>query len=108
MTTNVWWHRRRPARSSGSPGFATVFGLATALALLAGSMLPDRVALAPVGALGLLVNVPWAISWFFPGEGRVPLLISVSGVLIIAVAVLMARLGHRFGSELGRHPLPRG
>ena len=47
--------------------------------------------------------MPWALSWFFPGEGRVPLLISVSGVLLIAVAVLMARLGHRFGSELGRH-----
>ena len=87
----------------GSPGFATVFGLLTALGLLGASMLPERVALAPVGAVGLLVNVPWAISWFFPGEGRVPLLISVSGVLLIAVAVLMARLGHRFGSELGRH-----
>lgn len=94
--------------AAGSPGFATIFGLATALALLGVSMLPSRVALAPVGAVGLLVNVPWAISWFFPGEGRVPLLISVSGVLIIAVAVLMARLGHRFGTELGRHPLPRG
>lgn len=90
-----------------SPGFATLFGLGTALVLLGGSMVPGRVALAPVGAIGLLVNVPWAISWFFPGEGRVPLLISVSGVLIIAVAVLMARLGHRFGSELGRRPTPQ-
>ncbi len=97
------------AKDAGVPtGLVIWLAGAAVLALLAGSMLPDRVALAPVGALGLLVNVPWAISWFFPGEGRVPLLISVSGVLIIAVAVLMARLGHRFGSELGRHPLPRG
>lgn len=92
--------------AAATPTVATAAGLATSLGLLGVSMLPGRVALSPVGALGLLAYVPWAIGWFFPGEGRVPLLISVSGVLIIGVAVLMARSGRRFGSELGRHPPP--
>ena len=83
-----------------SPGVATISGLLTSLALLGVSMLRGRVALSPVGAIGLLVFVPWAIGWYFPGEGRVPLLISVSGLLIIGVAVLMARSGHRFSTEL--------
>ncbi len=33
-----------------------------------------------LGTLGLLVHVPWAIGRYFPGEGRVPLLIMVAGV----------------------------
>jgi hypothetical protein len=86
-----------------SPTIATIAGLVTSLGLLGVSMLPGRVALSPVGAVGLLAYVPWSIGWFFPGEGRVPLLISVSGLLIIGVAVLMARSGHRFGRELGHH-----
>jgi hypothetical protein len=87
-----------------SPGVATIAGLVTSMGLLGVSMLPGRVALSPVGAVGLLAYVPWSIGWFFPGEGRVPLLISVSGLLIIGVAVLMARSGHRFGTELGHRP----
>lgn len=82
------------------PGVATVAGLATSLGLLAVSLVPGRIALSPVGAAGLLVYVPWTIAWFFPGEGRVPLLISVSGVLIVGVAVLMARSTGRFRREL--------
>lgn len=82
------------------PGVATVAGLTTSLGLLAVSLLPGRIALSPVGAAGLLVYVPWTIAWFFPGEGRVPLLISVSGVLIVGVAVLMARSTGRFRREL--------
>lgn len=89
-----------------APAVATIAGLITSLGLLGVSLSPGRVALSPVGAAGLLAFVPWTISWFFPGEGRVPLLISVSGVLIIAVAVLMARSGHRFGTELGHQPQP--
>ena len=86
------------------PGVATLAGLATSLGLLGVSLLPGRVALSPIGAAGLLAFVPWTISWYFPGEGRVPLLISVSGLLIIALAVLMARSSHRFGAELGHQP----
>ncbi|MBL8777495.1 MAG: DUF2157 domain-containing protein [Acidimicrobiales bacterium] len=88
-----------------APGFAALFGIANAVALLALGMRPGRVVLSAVGALGLLGNVPWAISWFFPGENRAPLLIMVSGALIIAAAVLMTRLSGRFKSEMG-HPHP--
>jgi hypothetical protein len=84
------------------PGIATIAGLLTALGLLAASLVPGRIALSPCGAVGLLVYVPWTIAWYFPGEGRVPLLISVSGVLIVGVAVLMARSGGRFRRELAR------
>jgi hypothetical protein len=85
------------------PGFAPLFGLATALGLVALGMLPGQVLLSVFGSLGLLINVPWAIGWYFPGEGRAPLLILVSGVLVLAVAVLLARMGGRFRRELGTH-----
>lgn len=88
-----------------SPGFAAVFGVVNAVALIAAGMRPGRVLLSAVGAVALLVNVPWAIGWFFPGENRAPLLIMVSGALIIAVAVLMTRQAGRFRSEIG-HPHP--
>jgi hypothetical protein len=92
------------------PGFAPLFGLATALGLVALGMLPGQVLLSVFGSLGLLINVPWAIGWYFPGEGRAPLLILVSGVLVLAVAVLLARMGGRFRRELGTHhrPPPHG
>ncbi len=83
------------------PGFAPVFGIVTSIGLVAFGMLPGRVVLSLFGTLGLLVNVPWAIARFFPGEGRAPVLIMVSGVMLVAVAVVLARLGGRVRSELG-------
>lgn len=84
-------------------GFAVLFGCATAVGLIIAGMRPGQVMLSAFGSLGLLVNVPWAIGWYFPGENRAPLLILVSGALILAVAVLLARMGGRFKEELGRH-----
>jgi hypothetical protein len=63
-------------------------------------MLPGRVLFTLVGLLGMLINVPWAINTFFPGEGRAPLLILVSGALIVAVAVWLARQSDRLRNEL--------
>lgn len=85
-----------------SPAFASLFGIATAIGLIALGTVPGRVLLSLFGSIGLLVNVPWAISYFFPGEGRVPLLILASGAVILLVAVWLARLGGRFRSELHR------
>ena len=85
------------------PSFAPLFGLATALTLLVIGMLPGRVVYSLIGSLGLLINVPWAISRFFPGEGRAPLLILVSGMLIVVVAVFLARQGDRLRTELTLH-----
>lgn len=81
-------------------GFAPLFGIGTAVALLALGTLPGAVLLSVTGALGLLGNVPWAIAHFFPGEGRAPLLVLVSGVLLVAVAILLARMSGRLRSEL--------
>jgi hypothetical protein len=81
-------------------GFAPLFGIGTAVALLALGTLPGAVLLSVTGALGLLGNVPWAIAHFFPGEGRAPLLVLVSGVLLVAVAILLARMGGRLRSEV--------
>lgn len=88
-------------------GFATLFGLTTAVTLLAVGTLPGRVLMSLFGSVGLLVNVPWAITHFFPGEGRAPLLILASGAVIVAVAVWLARQGGRLRDEL-RPDLPAG
>ena len=85
-----------------SVAFATIFGLLTAVTLIAVGTIPDRVLMSLFGSAGLLINVPWAIAHFFPGEGRAPLLILVSGVLIVVVAVWLTRQGGRIRHEF-RH-----
>jgi hypothetical protein len=59
--------------------------------LVTKGMLRERVRLSVLGSAGLLINVPWIILWYFPGEGRVPLLTLVSEALILATAVLLTR-----------------
>lgn len=92
------------------PGFAHLFGLATAVALVALGTVPGQVILSVVGSVGLLINVPWAISWFFPGEELAPLLIMVSGILIIGLAVAATRMRGRLHEDAGprRGRPPRG
>ncbi|MEZ5248245.1 MAG: hypothetical protein R2713_03215 [Ilumatobacteraceae bacterium] len=92
--------------ATGSIGLATLAGVATAIGCIAVGMLPGRVLMSVVGSVGLLAFVPWAIAHFFPGEGRAPLLIVVSGALIVAVAVLMAAQSTRWRDEVGG-PLQR-
>lgn len=81
--------------------FAPVFGVGTAIGLVVLGMQPGRVLLSLVGAVGLLVFVPWAVGELFPGEGRAPLLIMVAGAVLVGVAVLLARQGGRFRQDLG-------
>jgi len=83
-------------------GFATIFGLATAVGLLLLGLLPGRILLTLCGSVGLLVFVPWAISWYFPGENRAPVLVAISGLVVLAVALLLGRSTHRFREELRR------
>lgn len=82
-----------------SQGFAPLFGIVTAIALVAFGTLAGNLLPSAFGSLALLVNVPWAIGHYFPEQGQAPLLIMVSGALIIAVAVLLTRTG-RPGSAL--------
>lgn len=91
-----------PAVTSGeSEALATIGGLITAIAAVTFGTLPGRVLLSLIGSVGLLVYVPWSISHFFPGEDRAPLLIAASGLVIVAVAVLVARSAGRVRAELG-------
>lgn len=83
-----------------SVGVATVFGLVSAVALVAIGTAPKWALMSVFGSLGLLVNVPWAVNWYFPGEGRAPLLIMVSGAVIIGVALLLTRRSGRIRREL--------
>jgi len=76
-----------------------LLGLATALGCLALGARPGQVLLSFVGAGSLLIYVPWSIAHFFPGEGRAPLLVAVSGVLIIGVALFLARSTKRLNNE---------
>ena len=87
--------------------FAPVFGVGTAIGLVVLGMQPGRVLLSLVGAVGLLVFVPWAVGELFPGEGRAPLLIMVAGAVLVGVAVLLARQGDRFRHDLGPTGAPR-
>jgi hypothetical protein len=79
-----------------SPGFASLLGIGTGIALIVLGMVLGRVVLSLFGSVGLLVNVPWAVRWFFPDQAGAPLLLLVSGVLIVCVAVLITRMRSRF------------
>lgn len=89
---------------------APLLGIATGVGLLALGATSEQLRHSALGALGLLVHVPWAIGRFFPGEGRVPLLIMVTGVLVLGFAVLLARRGGRTPRPplggIGRPPVP--
>lgn len=82
-------------------GFAPLFGILTAIGLIALGTRPGLALMSLFGSVGLLINVPWTIAHFFPGRGRVPFLILMSGLVIIGVAVLMARSGGRIRDEVG-------
>lgn len=82
------------------PSVAPAIGLVTAIGLLVVGSRPGAVLESLVGALGLLAFVPWAVARWFPGEGRVPILLVVSGLLILVVAIVVGRLGGRVRREL--------
>ena len=86
-------------------GAAPLFGIGTAVALVVAGALGGHALLSLAGAGGLVVNVPWAIAWFFPGEGRVPLVVLVVGLFLVAIAVFIGRdRGRReLRHDVGRH-----
>lgn len=84
-----------------SQDVAPIFGLVTSIGLVAIGTRPGQVLMSAFGSIGILINVTWGISWFFPGEAGAPLLILISGILVIAVAIWMTRIRGRFATELG-------
>lgn len=87
-----------------SMALATIAGLVMSVAFIALGTLPGRVLLSMFGLVGLLAYVPWTIAHFFPGEGRAPLMITVSGLLIVVIAVVLARMSGRIRRELTGSP----
>lgn len=82
-----------------SRGFSSIFGLLTALVLIALGTRPGQVMLSFLGSVGLLVFVPWSIVHYFPGPGRAPLLILISGALILGLALMLSRQRSRVPTE---------
>ncbi len=84
------------------PNRAPIIGLVTAVGLLVLGARPGELGETAVGALGLLVNVPWLIVRLFPGQVRAPLVTLVTGALLVGLAVVWAR--ERTHTPHGRSP----
>ena len=89
-----------------SEPFALACGVTTSVLLVALGTRPGLVLMSAFGSVGLLIYVTWSVNYFFPGQARAPIVMTVAGLLVIAVAVWMARLRGRFASELRRHGGP--
>jgi hypothetical protein len=76
-------------------GMGPILGIVAAVGLVALGTRRGEAPVSVLGSAGLLANVPWAISHFFPGEGQVPLAIVVTGALLVAIAVRLARSSGR-------------
>ena len=72
--------------------FATVFGALMAVLLIAVGTAPRHILTSIVGLVGLVIFVPWGISYFFPGQARVPLIVFVVGGIITAAGITLGRL----------------
>lgn len=72
--------------------FATVFGALMAILLIAVGTAPRHILTSIVGLVGLVIFVPWGISYFFPGQARVPLIVFVVGGIITATGIALGRL----------------
>ena len=86
-----------------SEPFALACGVTTSVLLVALGTRPGLVLMSAFGSVGLLIYVTWSVNYFFPGQARAPIVMTVAGLLVIAVAVWMARLRGRFATELRRH-----
>ena len=73
------------------PDRAPAVGLVTAVGLLVWGARPGELGESVIGAIGLLINVPWLIIRLFPGQVRAPLVTLITGVLFVALALALAR-----------------
>jgi hypothetical protein len=88
-----------------SPGPGVILGVATAAALLAMSVRVHSTILLGFGTAGVFVFVPQVIVEFFGDSIGVPLALFVAGVVMLALALLVARLRLRV-SQGARHEAP--
>lgn len=87
-------------------GLAPILGIATAIGLVVLGARRGEGLVSGLGSLGLLINVPWAIGHFFPGEGQVPLATVVTGVLFVGLAVWLTRSGRHTDAPRPPRALP--
>jgi hypothetical protein len=85
-------------------GSGPLLGIGTALALVTLGARRDEGLVSALGAAGLLVNIPWAITHFFPGEGRIPLAAVVTGALFVGLALWLGRSNHHHPGTPRAHP----
>lgn len=83
-----------------SDAVATIVGLTTSVALIALGTRSGWAVMSVFGLVGLVAFIPWTIGHFFPGEGRVPILVIISGLLLVGVAVALSRIGGRLRGEI--------
>lgn len=88
------------------PSGAPVLGIAAGCALVVAGTRPHQALLSVLGSLDLLVNVPWAVARFFPGEGRAPLAVLAAGALLVLVSVRLGRARDRLRDDLSRRGPP--
>ncbi|MCU0269548.1 MAG: DUF2157 domain-containing protein [Acidimicrobiales bacterium] len=79
--------------SDESQAGLTLAGLATACALLVLGTTLREYPFTIGGMLGLLVYLPWTTAYFFGDTVGVPVVILLSGAVVLAVAVLLLRRG---------------
>ncbi len=85
--------------SEKGPGSNLLLGLAVSAAFLAGSVALRQTVLLRSGAAGLFVYTLWTIGYYFSESLGWPLALLLSGVALLAIALLTVRL-----RPLVRHP----
>lgn len=89
--------------ASSDPG--TVFTLATLVVLLAVALHLRDLGLTVVAAVGVVVNLPAAVTRWFPGSFGVPIALLLVGAVVVVLAVVAARRGRgRSASAPARAP----
>jgi hypothetical protein len=78
-----------------SADFATVYGSALAVLLVAAGTTPGHIAVSVVGLAGLVGFVPWGIARFFPGETRAPFIVLVVGLLVAGSGMILRWISRR-------------
>jgi len=119
-----WSERTLPARLGQTAGSAmavlgammtarsdagTVLTLVTLVILVAAAMRLGDPLLLGVAAIGVVINVPAAVSRWFPGSVGVPVALLVVGLLVVLVAVVMSRRDRRRSTDPSppAHEVPR-
>ncbi|HEY7605728.1 MAG TPA: hypothetical protein VID07_02995 [Actinomycetes bacterium] len=87
-------------------GAGLVFGLASAAGLLAAGTTGRRLALAVVGIIGVVMFLPATVVHFFAGTVGVPVLLLLTGVVLLALTMTLLRWRPPPGTQAP--PMPAG